>query len=308
MFERFSDRAQKVMALANQEANRLFHEYIDTEHILLGLLKEGSGVGANVLKSLGVNLHKVRLEVEKLVKPGPDIITTGKLPQTPLAKKVVAYAIDEARNLDHNYVGTEHLLLGLLNVTNGVAAVVLRNLGVNIDATRKGVIDLLGGGVGTPAQPGVCCLPPQGLQPQVIGVNEGQAFTVLGMPVRMVLSSAQTGGAMMLFEQSAKPGQGVPMHIHEDEDEVFRVLEGQVRVTVNKAVTIAKPGDTVFGPRLIPHDWSVFGDKPAKILVAVLPGTGFETMLLDLSQLPPGPPDMAKVAEICALAGVRFSA
>ena len=114
MFERFTDRARKVMALANQEAQRFNHEYIGTEHILLGLVKEGSGVGANVLKNLDVDLRKVRLEVEKLVKSGPDMVTMGKLPQTPRAKKVIEYAIEEARNLNHNYVGTEHLLLGLL--------------------------------------------------------------------------------------------------------------------------------------------------------------------------------------------------
>jgi len=98
MFERFTDRARKVMALANQEAQRFNHEYIGTEHILLGLVKEGSGVGANVLKNLDVDLRKVRLEVEKLVKSGPDMVTMGKLPQTPRAKKVIEYAIEEARN------------------------------------------------------------------------------------------------------------------------------------------------------------------------------------------------------------------
>ena len=113
MFERLTDRARKVMALANQEAQRFNHEYIGTEHILLGLVKEGSGVGANVLKNLGIDLRKVRLEVEKLVKSGPEMVTMGKLPQTPRAKKVIEYAIEEARNLNHNYVGTEHLLLGL---------------------------------------------------------------------------------------------------------------------------------------------------------------------------------------------------
>ena len=102
------------MALANQEAQRFNHEYIGTEHILLGLVKEGSGVGANVLKNLDIDLRKVRLEVEKLVKSGPDMVTMGKLPQTPRAKKVLEYAIEEARHLNHNYVGTEHLLLGLL--------------------------------------------------------------------------------------------------------------------------------------------------------------------------------------------------
>jgi ATP-dependent Clp protease ATP-binding subunit ClpC len=144
------------MALANQEAQRFNHEYIGTEHILLGLVKEGSGVGANVLKNLGVDLHKVRVEVEKLVRAGPDMVTMGKLPQTPRAKKVIEYAIEEARNLNHNYVGTEHLLLGLLREHDGVAAQVLMNLGLKLDEVREEVLNLLGAGVEpdeTPAMP-----------------------------------------------------------------------------------------------------------------------------------------------------------
>ncbi|HKQ49617.1 MAG TPA: ATP-dependent Clp protease ATP-binding subunit [Phycisphaerae bacterium] len=147
MFERFTDRARKVMALANQEAQRFNHEYIGTEHILLGLVKEGSGVGANVLKNLEVDLRKVRLEVEKLVKSGPDMVTMGKLPQTPRAKKVIEFAIEEARNLNHNYVGTEHLLLGLLREQDGVAAQVLMNLGIKLEEVREEVLNLLGAGV-----------------------------------------------------------------------------------------------------------------------------------------------------------------
>ncbi|GMU81669.1 MAG: ATP-dependent Clp protease ATP-binding subunit [Phycisphaerales bacterium] len=147
MFERFTDRARKVMALANQEAQRFNHDYIGTEHILLGLVKEGSGVGANVLKNLGVDLRKVRLEVEKLVKSGPETVTMGKLPQTPRAKRVIEYAIEEARNLNHNYVGTEHLLLGLLREQDGVAAQVLIHLGLKLEDVREEVLNLLGAGV-----------------------------------------------------------------------------------------------------------------------------------------------------------------
>jgi ATP-dependent Clp protease ATP-binding subunit ClpC len=132
------------MALANQEAQRFNHEYIGTEHILLGLVKEGSGVGANVLKNLDVDLRKVRLEVEKLVKSGPETVTMGKLPQTPRAKKVIEYAIEEARNLNHNYVGTEHLLLGLLREQDGVAAQVLMNLNLRLEDVREEVLNLLG--------------------------------------------------------------------------------------------------------------------------------------------------------------------
>jgi ATP-dependent Clp protease ATP-binding subunit ClpA len=144
MYERFTDRARKVMQLANQEARRFNHEYIGTEHILLGLVKEGSGVAANVLKNLDIDLRKIRLEVEKIVQAGPDMVTVDQLPQTPRAKKVIEYSIYEARSLNHNYVGTEHLLLGLLREEEGVAAQVLMNLGLKLEDVREEVLNLLG--------------------------------------------------------------------------------------------------------------------------------------------------------------------
>src|SRR5512140_93769 len=150
MYERFTDRARKVMQLANQEAQRFNHEYIGTEHILLGLVKEGSGVAANVLKNLDVDLRKIRLEVEKIVQSGPDMVTMGKLPQTPRAKKVIEYSMEEARNLNHNYVGTEHILLGLLREQEGVAAQVLMNLGLKLEEVREEVLNLLGHGMEGP--------------------------------------------------------------------------------------------------------------------------------------------------------------
>ena len=146
-YERFTDRARKVMQLANQEAQRFNHEYIGTEHILLGLVKEGSGVAANVLKNLDIDLRKIRLEVEKLVRSGPDLVTMGRLPQTPRAKKVIEYSMEEARNLNHNYVGTEHILLGLLREHEGVAAQVLMNLGLKLEEVRQEVLNLLGHGL-----------------------------------------------------------------------------------------------------------------------------------------------------------------
>src|SRR5499426_1045952 len=146
MYERFTDRARKVMQLANQEAQRFNHEYIGTEHVLLGLVKEGSGVAANVLKNLDIDLRKIRLEVERIVQHGPggDQVVMGRLPHTPRAKKVIEYSVEEARNLNHNYVGTEHLLLGLLREEEGVAAQVLMNLGLRLEDVREEVLNLLG--------------------------------------------------------------------------------------------------------------------------------------------------------------------
>jgi ATP-dependent Clp protease ATP-binding subunit ClpC len=115
--------------------------------MLLGLVKEGTGVAANVLKNLDVDLRKIRLEVEKLVQNGPEMITMGKLPQTPRAKKVIEYSMEEARNLNHNFVGTEHILLGLLREQEGVAAQVLMNLGMKLEDVREEVLNLLGNGL-----------------------------------------------------------------------------------------------------------------------------------------------------------------
>lgn len=144
MFDRFTDRSRRAMALAREEAERLHHDYIGTEHILLGLVKEGSGVAANVLENLDVDLERVAREVEKLVKPAPEIVTMAQLPFTPRAKHVLEYAIDEARAFDHNHVGTEHLLLGLLRERQGLAAEVLTVLGLNLADVRNEVMEFLG--------------------------------------------------------------------------------------------------------------------------------------------------------------------
>jgi ATP-dependent Clp protease ATP-binding subunit ClpA len=161
MYERFTDRARRAMQLANQEAIRFNHEYIGTEHILLGLVKEGSGIAANVLKNLDVDLRRVRLEVEKLLSVGPGSAAAGKWPPMPWAKKVIEHAMAEARDLGHNYVGTEHILLGLLREDEGVAAQVLMNLGLRLDEVRQEVLAILRHGTEVSAPPA----PPDHLKP-----------------------------------------------------------------------------------------------------------------------------------------------
>jgi hypothetical protein len=145
MYDRFSDRARKVMQLANQEAQRFNHEYIGTEHVLIGLLKEGSGVAANVLAHHNVTLRAIRLEVEKAVTvpPDPGQVILGMLPHMPETKRAIQYAVEEARSLDHNYVGTEHLLLGLLREPEGLAGKILTTLGLNADEARVSVLAML---------------------------------------------------------------------------------------------------------------------------------------------------------------------
>jgi ATP-dependent Clp protease ATP-binding subunit ClpA len=146
MYERFTDRSRHVMQVAHQEAQRFGHEYVGTEHILFALITEPAGIAANVLKNLDVDLRTVRSELKRILPGSPkgEVRTTGELPTTPWSKKVVDCAVAEARRLNHNYVGTEHLLLGLIVAEEGVAAQVLEHVGLNADRVRHGVMNLLG--------------------------------------------------------------------------------------------------------------------------------------------------------------------
>ncbi len=144
MLNRFTQRAQKAILLAQREAKRLNHDYLGTEHILLGLIALGEGVAAQVLQDLGIDLKKVRREVEKMVGTGDNILLVGEVPFTPRAKKVLELAVQEAQDMGHNYVGTEHLLLGLIREEEGVAAKVLEGLGASLELVRGQIINLLG--------------------------------------------------------------------------------------------------------------------------------------------------------------------
>lgn len=146
MYERFTDRARKVLQLANQEAQRLHHEYLGTEHILLGLLKEGSGIGGWVLKHFGMEMDVLRAEVEKAVEPGltGTPVVMGRLPMAPRCKQAIEGAVEEAKALNHNYVGTEHLLLGILREPECVAVQMLTSVGVKTEDARSEVLNLIG--------------------------------------------------------------------------------------------------------------------------------------------------------------------
>ncbi len=147
MFNRFTERARKVIVYAKEEARRFNHDYIGTEHLLLGLIREGEGVAAAVLQKLGLDLETIRLEVEKLVQPGPQTQVVGDIPFTPRSKKALELSAEEARALGHNYIGTEHLLLGLVKEGEGMAYRVLLNLGLDLGKLRNEVMELLGSGV-----------------------------------------------------------------------------------------------------------------------------------------------------------------
>jgi hypothetical protein len=141
-FDKFTDRARKVLTLAQDEARRFNHNYIGTEHLLLGLVREGEGVAARAFENMNVDLAKVRAAVEFIIGRG-DRPITGEVGLTPRAKRIIELAIDEARRLGHNYIGTEHLLLGIIREGEGIAAGVLESLGVNLDKARHEVIRVL---------------------------------------------------------------------------------------------------------------------------------------------------------------------
>src|SRR3954453_18336504 len=141
-FEKFTERARKVFSLAQEEAQRFNHNYIGTEHLLLGLVREGDGIAARVLANLGVQLPKVRSAVEFIIGRG-DGLVVGDPGLTPRAKKVIELAMDEARRMDNHYVGTEHLLLGLVREGEGIAAGVLESLGVSLERGRQQVMHVL---------------------------------------------------------------------------------------------------------------------------------------------------------------------
>jgi hypothetical protein len=152
MFERFTDRARRVVVLAQEEARLLNHNYIGTEHILLGLIHEDEGVAAKALESLGISLEAVRAQVEEIIGQGQSA-PTGHIPFTPRAKKVLELSLREALALNHNYIGTEHILLGLVREGEGVAAQVLVKLGAGLDRVRQQVVQVLAAGP-APAEQG----------------------------------------------------------------------------------------------------------------------------------------------------------
>jgi ATP-dependent Clp protease ATP-binding subunit ClpC len=142
MFKRFTNRARRVLLLAQEEARTLSHNYIGTEHMLLGLINEGNGVGAKALESLGLSLDTVRQQVQEIIGQGQHA-PSGHIPFTPQAKKVLELALVESTALGHEYIGTEHILLGLIREGDGVAAQVLVNLGADLNPVRQQVIQLL---------------------------------------------------------------------------------------------------------------------------------------------------------------------
>ncbi len=213
MFERFTEKAIKVIMLAQEEARRLGHNFVGTEQILLGLIGEGTGVAAKVLKSLGVNLKDSRIEVEKIIGRGSGFVAV-EIPFTPRAKRVLELSLEEARQLGHNYIGTEHLLLGLIREGEGVAARVLENLGIDLTKVRTQVIRMLG---------------------ETAEVGTGGTSANKGNLKTATLDEFGTNLTKLASESKLDPVVG-------RHDEIDRVVQILGRRTKNNPVLIGEPG------------------------------------------------------------------
>jgi ATP-dependent Clp protease ATP-binding subunit ClpC len=221
----FTPRAQQVLALARKEADRFNHNFVGTEHLLLGLIKLGQGVAVNVLQKLGLDLDTVRMEVEKQVGTGPDQKMIGNIPYTPRVKKVLALASKEAKNLNHTYVGTEHILLGLLREGDGVAARVLKNLDVDIEQTRQEILKELDPQfAGSEEAPGAGADPAQERPPEKKGEIKTPALKAFGRDLTEI----------------ARKGEMDP--VIGRQNEIERVIQILCRRTKNNPVLLGEAG------------------------------------------------------------------
>ena len=232
MFDKFTDRARKVMSLARNEAQRLGHDAIGTEHILLALIKEGSGVAARALINLDVDLKKVTAEIEKQIPSEPKPVASGSLPFTPRAKRTLEFAHEEAANLGHDYIGTEHLLLGLLREQEGLAARVLVNLGVRLDEVRDEILNILGAGMPPQVEPEE---PPEGPEAAGAGAKASPARGGTSRSKTPALDTFSRDLTALAKEDKLDPVIG-------RRNEIERVTQVLCRRTKNNPVLLGEAG------------------------------------------------------------------
>ena len=254
-FDKFTERARRVLTLAQEEAHRFNHNYIGTEHILLGLVREGEGVAAIVLGNLGVELNKVRSAVEFIIGRG-DRTVLGEIGLTPRAKKVIELAVDEARRLNHSYIGTEHLLLGLVREGEGIAAGVLESLGVNIERVRAETTRILN--QSSPQQ---------------------QAGTAASTGARKASRTPTADQLGVELTEAARSGQLDP--IVGRTTELERVVQILSRRTKNNPVLIGEPGVGKTAIAELLAQRIVSGDVPETL-------TGKRLLTLDIGSLVAG--------------------
>lgn len=229
MFERFTEKAIKVIMLAQEEARRLGHNFVGTEQILLGLIGEGTGIAAKTLKQMGVNLKDARIEVEKIIGRGSGFVAV-EIPFTPRAKKILEFAWEEARELGHNYIGTEHLLLGLIHESEGIASKVLENLGVSFDKIRENIIKMLDE-TGTMADSAISDSPAS-----VVGGSSTKSSSTAGRDSKTpTLNEFSVDLTKRAEEDKLDPVIG-------RQDEIERTIQILGRRTKNNPVLIGEPG------------------------------------------------------------------
>jgi quercetin dioxygenase-like cupin family protein len=271
-FMGMTDRARNAMSLAKTEARRMQHDFIGTEHLLLGLILEGTGVAGKVLASLGVTIDRAREETARLVGPGTSTVLQDRLPLTPRLRQAIEEARLQARSFGHDYLGTEHLLLGLLDIP-AVAPQVLKNLGLNIDDVRKAILGQI---------PTTAAQTPRPASVTYWPAGAAQSIKIGGNEYRVIASGSDTAGAFTAIDATLTADDELGPRKHTREDISLYVMEGAVRVSLQDRLIELGKGDFLRIPRGVQHVIQP-ATQPARIHLIATPG-GYERALVALSQ------------------------
>jgi quercetin dioxygenase-like cupin family protein len=282
VFAGLTPRARRALMLAKGEAFRMNHQFIGTEHLVLGLILEGEGVGGKVLLDLGAKIERAREEAVKMVGPGHEPVTQWMLPVTPRVKQALDFARTEARTLGHDFVGTEHVLLGILDTApDSVGWQLLVNLGITAERVRAEVLGRVPGA----APPG----------PQSISYWPAKAareIKIGGNAYRIIASSSDTGGVYAAVEAVISSPDGLGMRRHTREDISAYVLEGSVRVLMAERTVEMGQGDFVRIPRGVGHEIQSTGERARVMLIAT--PAGIEKMIGEMGEAPEAMREVAR--------------
>jgi quercetin dioxygenase-like cupin family protein len=272
-FAGMTDRSRKALSLAKAEARNANHEYIGTEHLLLGLILEGTGVAGIVLADLGVDANKARQEISKLVPPGKMPVTAERLPLTPRLRQAFEEARLAARKLHHDYLGTEHLLMGLMDVP-GVAVEAIKALGLNPQQVKDAILQRIPAWT-HPETPGSFTYWP---------ASAAQTTRIAGNEYRIIAGGTDTGGAYAIVEATISRADGLGLRTHPREDISLYILDGGVQLRIDQRTVALAKGDFARIPRGTAHE-ILPGDSPARAMLIAAPA-GFEKLLGYLGKAP----------------------
>jgi quercetin dioxygenase-like cupin family protein len=271
-FQGMTDRAREAMSLAKGEARRMQHDFIGTEHLLLGLILQRTGVAGKVLAELGVTPERACEETARLVTPGVMAPTQERLPLTPRVRQAIEEARLHARNLNHDYLGTEHLLLALLDIP-AVAPMVLKNLGLSLDQVREEVMGQIPNAPAHASEPAAAVYWP---------ASAAQSIKLGGNEYRIIAGAKDTGGVYSAVEAVISSADGLGMRKHTREDISLYVLEGVVKLRVGERVLDLAKGDFSRIPRGTAHEIQPTG-QPARIMMIAAP-SGLERMVTAIGE------------------------